>query len=109
MMVYSSFALYFAGKSPIRDVQPGTFNIQFFRANTAVGSFLLYTYSLTILPLGMVVIFLNLAPFWTTLLAHFINGEKVSYIEISAMVICFTCILGMTLQKDNSAEGETMT
>ena len=50
-------------------------------------------------PMYIAVILFNLAPFWTSLLAHWINDEPIVKLEYLAMAICFACIVGMTISK----------
>jgi drug/metabolite transporter (DMT)-like permease len=83
---------------PYTDVKKGTFKLQFWRANIAACFFMAYTQSLTLIPIGMAVIILNMAPFWTTLLGRVFNKEKIFLVEILGMFICFSCIIALTLQ-----------
>jgi drug/metabolite transporter (DMT)-like permease len=97
MIIFTSIILVITKKGPWENVKVGTFKLQFFRANIAAAFFLLYTLSLTLIPLGLAVIIVNLAPFWTALLAHCFNKEEISKLEIFAMAVCFSCVVGMTL------------
>ena len=52
-------------------------------------------------PLSIVIILTNLAPFWSSILGYFINKEPIIRIEYIAMAICFSCVVGITLSKDS--------
>jgi len=57
-------------------------------------------------PMYISVILFNLAPFWTSLLAFWINGEPIVKLEYVAMAICFLCIIGMTISKMYANDAE---
>ena len=97
MLIVASGCLKSLGYKPYADAKEGTFKLQFFRANLAACFFMAYTQSLTLIPIGMAVIILNMAPFWTTLLGRVFNQEKIFLLELLGMVICFSCIVALTL------------
>ena len=69
---------------------------------TFLGSmnFMLAIWVLTMVPLYLAIILNNLAPFWTSLLANWIRGEPIYLLEYGAMIICFLCVIGITLIRD---------
>ena len=67
------------------------------RSFFGVGNFALYIWSLNMIPLALATILFNLAPFWTSLLAYFVNGEAIFPVEYAAMAICFSLVVCMTL------------
>ena len=70
------------------------------RSAFGVGTFILYNWGLTMVPLALCVILFNLAPFWTSLLAKLVNDEHIFKLEYLAMIICFGLVICLTLLKD---------
>jgi drug/metabolite transporter (DMT)-like permease len=46
------------------------------------------------LPIALVMIIYNTAPFWTSLLGLWINGETISNLEYAAIGVCFMLVIG---------------
>ena len=69
----------------------------FARSFFGVGTFILYTWSLENIPIALASILFNLAPFWTSILAFFLNDEKIFAVEYFAMGICFSLIICLTV------------
>jgi drug/metabolite transporter (DMT)-like permease len=46
------------------------------------------------LPMALVMILYNTAPFWTSLLGLWVNGEQISKLEYVAIGLCFLLIIG---------------
>ena len=63
------------------------------------------------IPLAYATILFNLAPFWTSILAYFINGEQIYKLEFVAMTVTLGCIIAMTLtgsKSEDEAPGQNM-
>ena len=99
------------GKQPCRDLQARGVNglpaTNFQRTVTmccrslfGVGNFVLYIWVMKMIPLALATILFNLAPFWTSLLGYFINGENIYVFEYIAMGICLILVVCLTLVKD---------
>ena len=74
----------------------------FYRTILGTANFMLSIWVLTMVPLSIVIILTNLAPFWTSILGYMINSEPIIKIEYLAMAICFSCVVAITLSKDSS-------
>ena len=61
--------------------------------------FSLWTWTATMMPLALLVIVINLSPFWTSLIAYWVHREPISKLEYMAMFICFFGVVGLTLGK----------
>ena len=66
-------------------------------------------WNLRLVPLMVMSLIGNLAPFWTSIMGHFINKENMLCVEVMAMVFCFLCIIGITLGKNTDSEPEAIT
>ena len=64
-------------------------------------------FSLLYLPISIMIIILNLSPFWTAILGYFLAGEKVSKCEIFSMFGCFIGVIILTLQAEEEDGGQT--
>jgi len=60
-------------------------------------AFIGITIALKLLPLSLFTILFNMAPFWISILAFLINKDKITIVEIVAMVLCFLGVIGITL------------
>ena len=60
-------------------------------------NFLVYNVALTMLPLALAMVIYSTSPLWTSLLAVCFLGEKLTIVEIIGMMLCFTCVVGVTL------------
>ena len=72
------------------------------RSILGVTGFVCTTWALTLIPLSLQTILLNLAPLWVSILGYFINGEKVTTIEFICMGVSFLGVLGMCLAQSES-------
>jgi len=79
------------------------------RSLFGVGNFVLYIWVMKMIPLALATILFNLAPFWTSLLGYFINGENIYVFEYIAMGICLILVVCLTLVKDAPDESYTNT
>jgi drug/metabolite transporter (DMT)-like permease len=71
----------------------------FLRSMFSVGFFLMSMWSLQMLPLALNTVLTNLTPFWTSLLAHLINGEEINKLEYVAMAVCFGFVVVFALKR----------
>jgi drug/metabolite transporter (DMT)-like permease len=53
------------------------------------------------IPIALATILFNLAPFWTSFMGYFINGERIYMFQYFAMAICLVLIVCLTLTKDS--------
>ena len=74
----------------------------FLRTILGTSNFMLTIWVLTMVPLSIVIILTNLAPFWASILGYLINKEPIINYEYFAMAICFACVVAITLSKDTS-------
>jgi drug/metabolite transporter (DMT)-like permease len=88
-------------KLPCRDEPVGA--VKFLLARTFFGlSYVaLVLMAVLYIPLSLSVVVVYLQPFWTSILAFFINKESISPIEIVGMIICFAGVVGLTLSAQN--------
>ena len=78
----------------------------FIRTVVGTANFCLSIYVLTMVPLSIVIILTNLAPFWASVLGYWINKEPIIKVEYAAMAICFSCVVGITLSKSSAASSD---
>jgi len=69
-------------------------------------SFLGVGFGIYLMPLMHNQILFNLAPFWLFLLAYFVLGEKMGPFQIVALVLCFACVVVMSVAKPVDQEEE---
>ena len=111
MFLVMSPITYGTGHQPCRDLQargvdgkPATNGqralTMCLRSLFGVGNFTLYIWVMKMIPLALATILFNLAPFWTSLLGYFINGEKIFVFEYIAMGVCLILVVCLTLVKD---------
>jgi drug/metabolite transporter (DMT)-like permease len=70
-------------------------------------SFLLYYYSVTLLPISFHVIIIQLSPLFTSLLSYFLNGERVEWFEYLAMGLAFSGVCAIATGKQGGSDRET--
>jgi drug/metabolite transporter (DMT)-like permease len=54
-----------------------------------------------LIPLSLHIILWQTSPFWTVVLAYFINKEPIQKIEYLAMSLCFAGVVAIALSKTN--------
>lgn len=91
----------FVKKSPCLDLPKSNKWIIFVRSLFGTGAFLLYNLSLTILPLALVMVLNNVAPFWTSIAAYLINGEQIFALEYVAMAVCLSLVIALAHATQN--------
>lgn len=70
--------------------------------------FVMFTYSLTMIPLSISMLLFQTAPFWTSILGYFINREPIQRIEYVAMILCFIGVAAIASSKgSNGAESNS--
>ena len=79
------------------DIPDGRGRLLALRTIIGYSNFIIYIAALTMIPLFLAVIIHNLAPFWTSLLAYFINKEPIIKFEYAALLICFICVIGVAV------------
>lgn len=57
---------------------------------------LLINMCLTMIPFSLIVIIFQTAPFWTSILSFYVNGEKIMFNEMVGMGLCFMAIILIT-------------
>jgi len=62
--------------------------------------FMLYTFAVTKLPLSLLMIIFQTSPFWTSILAYFINNERIYKLEYASMALCFLGVCVVAFAKD---------
>lgn len=91
------------------DIPEGKFKFVCLLTFFGLCNFFLFSWNLRLLPLMVMSLIGNLAPFWASILGHFINKENMLGVEIVAMAFCFLCIVGITLGKDSDSGPEAIT
>ena len=100
--------LYIAKKNPIRDFPKGKCCLVAMRSLLGTSGFLGITITLMLIPLSLNAILFNLSPFWISILAWIVNKDKMSIVEIVAMVLCFLGVIGITFGgQDKDEQSET--
>jgi drug/metabolite transporter (DMT)-like permease len=66
-------------------------------------------WSASMVPLTWMTIMFNLTPFWISILGFFINHERVSLLEILAMILCLILIVALTLTQKEDGNDEKNT
>jgi drug/metabolite transporter (DMT)-like permease len=94
---------------PWRDIPKGKYKYVCILTVFALSNFFTFMYTTRLLPLLILSLVGNLAPFWTSVLGYFVNGDRVLYVEFGAMVFCFLCIVGMALTKSAENAPEAFT
>ena len=103
---------FLLGKKPCRDLQargigglPATDGqralTMCLRSLFGVLNFVLYIWVTKMIPIALATILFNLAPFWTSFMGYFINGEKIYIFQYFAMAVCLVLIVCLTLTKDS--------
>mmetsp|Transcript_34353 Transcript_34353/g.46277 ORF Transcript_34353/g.46277 Transcript_34353/m.46277 type:complete len:86 (+) Transcript_34353:351-608(+) len=64
-------------------------------------------YGIYLMPLMNNQILFNLAPFWLFLLAYFFLGEKLTVFQVVALVLCFCCVVVMSIAKPVEPDQDT--
>lgn len=63
--------------------------------------------SVSLLPLSLHMIIYQTSPFWTSILAFWLNGERIQMFEYFAMALCFLGVVAIALSKQSSVALET--
>ena len=71
------------------------------RSLFGVLNFVLYIWVTKMIPIALATILFNLAPFWTSFMGYFINGEQIYMFQYFAMAVCLVLIVCLTLTKDS--------
>ena len=62
-------------KHPYNDVPQGQMKIVVLRTIFEMACLVTYVWALTLIPMALGIVLLNLSPFWTSLLGYFMNNE----------------------------------
>jgi drug/metabolite transporter (DMT)-like permease len=95
--MFSIPALIIAKKVPFRDEPTGSIKFMIFRLCFGITTTAFTMWAVTYIPIALSTVVINLAPFWTAVLAFFINKEAITLVEIVCMIVCFLCVVGLTL------------
>jgi drug/metabolite transporter (DMT)-like permease len=93
----SVFLVQFLGLS--LKIPPGEKKTMFIRAAVGTFGFVSYVYCIKYLPLGLLMIIYNTAPFWSSLLSFLFLGETLQKYEVIAMILGFSGIVIVALSK----------
>jgi drug/metabolite transporter (DMT)-like permease len=88
-------------KLPCRDEPIGAVKFLLGRTFFGLAYLALVLISVLYIPLSLATVVVYLQPFWTSILAFFVNKESISPVEIVGMVICFAGVVGLTLSAQN--------
>lgn len=62
-------------------------------------AFVGFTITIGLLPLSLLMIVAQTNPFWTSVLAYLLIGEKIRPFEIGAMMLCFCGVVCMAIEQ----------
>jgi len=99
--------LVISKKMPCRDEPVGSVKFMATRAFFGISYLVAVLTAVIFIPLSLSVVVVYLQPFWTSILAYFINGEPISAVEIIAMLVCFAAVVGLTLSATEEKGEET--
>ena len=54
---------------------------------------------LSMIPFTLLVILFQTSPFWTSMMGYAFNGEPLYKVEIIGMLLCFGCVVAITLNQ----------
>lgn len=63
--------------------------------------FCLLFYSMTLIPISILIVMLMTAPLWVSILNYFVNNERIFAIEYVAMASSFLGVIGIAVGKAN--------
>ena len=92
------------GMSPLKDTNKQV-NWLYARAIAGQTSFCMFLLATSLLPLSLNMIIYQTSPFWTSILALWINGEPIYKFEYAAMALCFAGVIGIAMGRQ--VVGET--
>lgn len=86
------------GLSPIKDTNKQV-NWLYSRAIIGQVSFCMFLLATSLLPLCLIMIIFQTSPFWTSILALWINSEPIYRFEYVAMAFCFAGVIGIAMSR----------
>lgn len=69
-----------------------------------LGAFTGFTVSVVLLPLSILMVIVMTNPFWTVILSYFINGTRIMWFEILAMIVCFFGVVAIVTSSKADSE-----
>ena len=91
--------LYFSKKRPFSDVLPELKTTLHIRNFLGIAGFTTLVYAAKYLPIFIVQICFNTAPFWTAILTYLINKEVMTKSTFICMIGCFVGIIILSISK----------
>lgn len=95
--MFGTILLIQKGKHPLRDLPSEYRWTLFWRSALGTVGYFMMQYSLKYLPIFIVQIIFNTAPFHASIFAYFINGESITRTLLFCMICCFVgiCIVSL--------------
>ena len=69
-------------------------------------SFLLFTFNLQLIPITLIIIFFQTNPLWSAILGFLFNGETVSAVELTAMLLSFAGVIVIAIARSKSQQDQ---
>ena len=79
------------------------------RMITGQANFFLMNVAVIFAPISLVMVCWTMAPFWISIIAYFINGERIIPLEVLSMIICFSMVVIITTQSKDMNGGDEET
>lgn len=95
----ANLTVRFNNKHVINDVPSNLWGILYFRALIGTIGFTTLVFSLQAIPLFVVTIIFNTAPFWCALLGYCVLGDTLTWRELGMMLGCFSGVIVMAMAK----------
>ena len=109
MLLLTIPVMVYYKQHPWQDVPAGNYKYVCMLTCFGLANFFTFMYTTRLLPLLILSLVGNLAPFWASILGYAVNGDRVLCVEFGAMVFCFMCIAGMALAKSDQNGPEAIT
>ena len=102
------FTVTYHNKKPFIDVPKEHRFLVFVRSIVGLLGFNTFVYACKVLPIFVISIIFNTAPFWASFLSYFFLNEKVTKSELIGICGCFTGIVILALHKKQVAEAAAL-
>ena len=103
VIIIAAIQLSCAGLNPVKTF-PWADKKQILLGRIIAGqsNFVLFNYTLNFVPLTLMMIIFRTNSFWTSILAYCFFNEKMTLLEIIAMLLCFGSMVTITVTRDAS-------
>lgn len=94
------------GLHPVRDLPEGKGPTMYLRGFLGLVAYGLFAVCLTLIPISLTFILMQTSPFWTSIIAYWVNKEPIFKYEYVAMVVCFSAVIYITFSKPHADEAD---